>query len=155
MDSWSFRDHKHDFLEIIIKELKFLSTNPKNWPSYAVFPKGPCLALHYSLATYINDRPRHIYCHLSLFADDTLIHQTKLFSWSLSVSIQYWCCKRMGKHVAHSFNVLKCSTMSFNKNPESLSLHFTLVNTPLNVVQETKYLEVARTWRRFWKLNGS
>jgi len=71
---------------------------------------GPTLFL-----VYINDLPQQIKCNISLFADDTLIYQTvnnqvekETFQSNINLLENWaseWCM---------SFNVTKCSVMSFN-----------------------------------------
>ena len=99
---------------------------------------GPTLFL-----VYINDLPQHVNCHLSLFADDTLIYQTVNTPTDHS---QFQCNIDAMEEWANtwlmSFNVSKCSIMAFNQKQELPSPSYTLANTPLDVVQETKYLGV-------------
>ena len=72
---------------------------------------GPTLFL-----TYINDLPESVTCHISIFADDTLINNKVVNSTQQKDSFQSnikaleawthtWCIK---------FNVDKCSVLVFN-----------------------------------------
>ena len=88
---------------------------------------------------YINDLPKFVTCHISIFADDTLIfkvvnstHQKDSFqsdikalkTWTLT-----WCIK---------FNVYKCFVLVFNPSQSSHQASYTLDDNPLQITHETK-----------------
>lgn len=132
----------HDFLlnrnqKVMIKgELSTELSVASGVPQGSVL--GPILFL-----TYINDLPDSVTCSTSLFADDTLLYQAvnnnqekqefqvnidALQNWA-----QTWCM---------SFNIDKCSILTFNQKSSSPKADYLLNNAHLEVVQETKYLGV-------------
>lgn len=99
---------------------------------------GPILFL-----TYINDLPDYITCSTSLFADDTLLYQSvnnyqdkQAFQTNI-ITLQNWA-----NRWCMSFNINKCSVLIFNPTQSSPVGDYLLYDTPLEVVEETKYLGV-------------
>ena len=99
---------------------------------------GPTMFL-----VYINDLPKHINCNISLFADDTLIYQvvdnvTDKQNFQTNIASLHAWADTWGM----SFNTNKCSVMVFNQSQASPDPKYLLGNTPLEVVQQSKYLGV-------------
>ena len=129
----------HDFLKDRRQKVVINGLNSSDLSVTSGVPQGSVLGPTLFLA-YL---PKSVTCHISLFADDTLIyqvvnstHQKNSFQSDINALETWthtWCMK---------FNVGKCSVLVFNRSQSSPQANYTLDGIPLQITQETKYLGV-------------
>jgi len=99
---------------------------------------GPAL-----FSIYVNDIPDCVDCHVSMFADDTLMYQAirsdgdrDQFQRNID-SIELWA-----KQWGMQFNVAKCHCMSFSPSKGGNEPDYALGTVPIRVCTSAKYLGV-------------